>query len=130
VTLKAPESLQLCPISQIAEAQPEKKMQTENKKRIAYKAMVTRVLAGDGKASLTQRRAAFDDAMPAGPLGTLVNKFAKNAYKVTDEDITAVKALGLSEEQIFEMVVCAAIGQSTRQYESALAALDAALGED
>lgn len=29
----------------------------------------------------------------------------------------------MSEDQIFELVVCAAIGESTRQYESALEAL-------
>jgi hypothetical protein len=44
---------------------------------------------------------------------------------VTDEDITAAKASGLSEDQIFEIVVCAAIGQAERQYDAALAALDA-----
>jgi hypothetical protein len=38
----------------------------------------------------------------------------------------AVRAAGLSEDQIFEIALCAAIGQATRQYESALAALDAA----
>ena len=99
-------------------------MQTENQKRILHKAMVTRVLEGDGQASPTQRRAAFDNAMSNGPLSTLVNKVANYAYKVADEDIAAVKASGLSEDGIFEIVVCAAIGQSTRQYESALAALD------
>jgi hypothetical protein len=32
----------------------------------------------------------------------------------------------LSEDEIFEMVVSAAIGESTRQYNTALAALEAA----
>jgi hypothetical protein len=44
----------------------------------------------------------------------------------TEEDIAAVKASGLSEDQIFELVVCAAIGQATRQYDTAFAALDTA----
>jgi hypothetical protein len=47
-------------------------------------------------------------------------------YRVTDEDIAAVKASGLSDDQIFEMVVCAAIGQAGRQYDQALRALKAA----
>jgi hypothetical protein len=34
-----------------------------------------------------------------------------------------VEASGLGEDQIFELVVCAAIGQATRQYQSALGAL-------
>jgi hypothetical protein len=35
-------------------------------------------------------------------------------------------ASGLSEDQIFEIVVCAAVGQATRQYDTAFAALEAA----
>jgi hypothetical protein len=100
-------------------------MPIKDKKRVMQKAMVTRILEGDGKASHAQRRAAFDNAGLPEPLSTLVNKTANYAYRVTDEDITAVKASGLSEDQIFEIVVCAAIGQATRQYETALAALDA-----
>jgi alkylhydroperoxidase family enzyme len=92
----------------------------------ARKAIVTRILEGDGKASHAQRRAAFENAELAEPQRTLIDKVAKHAYKVTDQDIAAVKASGLSEDQIFEIVVCAAIGQATRQYDAALAALDAA----
>jgi len=52
-----------------------------------------------------------------------------NAYLVTDNDVVAAKTSGLSEHQIFEMVVCATIGQADRQYEQALAALEAAAKE-
>jgi hypothetical protein len=45
---------------------------------------------------------------------------------VTDEDVEAVKAAGLSEDDIFELAVCAALGQSARQLAAALAALDEA----
>jgi alkylhydroperoxidase family enzyme len=92
----------------------------------ARNAVVARILEGDGRASHAQRRAAFENAGLAEPQRTLIDKVAKHADKVTDEDIAAARASGLSEDQIFEMVVCAAIGQATRQYDSALAALDAA----
>jgi hypothetical protein len=91
----------------------------------ARKALVARILDGVGAASQAQRRAAFDNAGLAQPLSTLIDKVAKRAYRVTDEDIAAAKASGLSQDQIFEIVVCAAIGQATRQYDVALAALDA-----
>ena len=94
----------------------------------ARKALVTRILEGDGMASPAQRRAAFDNAEFPEPVRTLIDKVTKRAYTVTDEDIAAVKASGLSEDQIFELVVCAAIGQATRQYDTALAALDVATG--
>jgi alkylhydroperoxidase family enzyme len=93
----------------------------------ARNAVVARILEGDGRASHAQRRAAFENAGLAEPQRTLIDKVAKHADKVTDEDIAAARASGLSEDQIFEMVVCAAIGQATRQYDSALAALDAAI---
>jgi hypothetical protein len=92
----------------------------------ARQAMVTRILEGDGRASLAHRRAAFDNSGLAEPLPTLIDKVAKRAYTVTDEDIAAARASGLSEDQIFEIVVCAAVGQATRQYDAALAALKAA----
>jgi alkylhydroperoxidase family enzyme len=98
--------------------------------RQARKAVVARILEGDGKASHGQRRAAFNNTGLTEPLSTLIDKVARHAYTVTDEDIPAVRASGLSEDQIFEIVVCAAIGQATRQYDAALAALEAATGKE
>ena len=88
-----------------------------------------RIQEGAGKASPSERRAAFNNSGLAEPLGALVDKIARHAYRVTDEDIAAARVSGLSEDQVFEIVVCAAIGQATRQYDTALAALRAATGE-
>ncbi|MGH9401280.1 MAG: hypothetical protein ACRD2P_04140 [Terriglobia bacterium] len=96
----------------------------------ARRAMVERILRGDGRASHAQRRAAFDNTGLAEPLSTLIDKLTKHAYKITDEDIAAARASGLSEDKIFEIVVCAAIGQATRQYDMALAALEAASAKE
>jgi alkylhydroperoxidase family enzyme len=89
----------------------------------ARQTLVARILEGEGTASRAQRRAAFDNARLAEPLRALIDKVAKHAHEVTDEDIAAAKASGLSEDQIFELVVSAAIGQATRQHDTALAAL-------
>jgi hypothetical protein len=89
----------------------------------ARKALVARVLGGDGTASRAQRRGGFENAELTAPLSTLIDKVARHAYKVSDEDVAAAKASGLSEDQVFEVVVCAAIGEATRQYDTALAAL-------
>jgi hypothetical protein len=86
------------------------------------KATVERALHGPGKASGDARRAAFDNA-GSNPL---IAKVAKQAWTVTDADIAAAKQAGLSEDEIFELVVCVAYGQATRQLEAALAAVDAA----
>src|SRR5260370_40174811 len=97
--------------------------------RTAHQGVVTRVLEGDGRASRAERRAAFDDATPTEPLHGLISKVAKHPTQITDEDVAAVREAGLNEDQIFELVVCAAVGQATRQYQSALAALDVAIRE-
>ena len=102
-------------------------MVIEDNKRTAYRAVVTRVLEGDGRASRAARRAAFKNAGLDEPLRTVIDKVARQPTRVTDEDIAAVLASGDSEDQIFELVVCAAIGAATRQYESALHALEEAL---
>lgn len=89
----------------------------------AREALVARVLEGEGRASREQRRAAFDNAGLSEPLRTLLEKVAQSARTVTDQDVAAVRAAGLSEDQIFELVVCGAVGQALRQHERALAAL-------
>jgi hypothetical protein len=94
-----------------------------------HRELVARVLVGKGTAAPEVRRAAFDNAGLSEPIRTLVEKVANHAYRVTDEDVAAVRAAGLSEDQIFEIVICAAIGQADRQYTSALAALASATGE-
>jgi hypothetical protein len=98
-------------------------------KRTAHQAVVTRILEGDGRASRAERRAAFDDATVIEPLRGLISKVAKHPTQITDDDIAAVKASGVSEDQIFELVVCAAVGQATRQYLNALAALAMAISD-
>jgi hypothetical protein len=95
----------------------------------ARKVLETRILEGAGDAPPSERRAAFNNSGLAGPAGALVDKVALHASRVTDDDIAAARTSGLSEDQIFEIVVCAAVGQASRQYDAALAALDAASGK-
>jgi hypothetical protein len=99
----------------------------EDKKRRAHRTVVTRVLEGDGRASRAERRAAFKNAGLVEPLRTLIDKVAMQPTRVTDEDVAAVLASGASEDQLFELVVCAAIGAATRQYEAALHTLEEAM---
>lgn len=81
-------------------------------------------------AARAQRRAAFDDSGLTGPVGVLIAKVCKGAREITDEDVAAVLASRLGEDEVFEIVVCAAIGEATRQLDGALAALRAADKKD
>ena len=98
--------------------------------RQARKVLTKRILEGDGKALPSERKAAFNNSGLAEPVGALVDKIARHAHRITDEDINAARLSGLSEDQIFEMLVCAAVGQATRQHDTALAALEAATGKE
>jgi hypothetical protein len=96
----------------------------EDKKREAHRALVDRVLNGEGRASPEQRARAFSNAGISPPLDALISKVATRPGQVTDADFAAAQAAGFSQDQLFELVVCAAVGQSARLYEAGLAALD------
>ena len=93
-----------------------------------HRELVTRILDSDAMAPREMRRAAFDNEGLTEPTRTLIDKVAKHSYQVTDDDVAAARKSGLSEDQIFEVVVCAAVGQASRQFENALAALTDATG--
>lgn len=94
--------------------------------RQAREKLVKRILEGEGKAPTSDRRAAFDNQSLAEPLSSLVSKIATHAWQMTDDDFATARASRASEDQLFEMAVCAAVGQADRQYQTALAALQAA----
>ena len=94
------------------------------------KALTERILDEAGTASRSERQAAFENSGLAESVRTLIQKVATQATAVSDHDVAMAMASGLTEDQIFEIVVCAAVGQSTRQYDSARAALDAAISKE
>lgn len=92
-----------------------------------FRAAVTdRALRGSGVASPAARRAAFDNRGVDERARSLIDKVARQAWTVTGADVAAATAAGVPEDEIFELTVCAALGQATRQLDAALAALDAA----
>lgn len=96
----------------------------------AQHSLVQRIVDGVGQASNAQRRAAFNNQGLTEAVAALINKVANSPNSVTGADIRAAQSTGLTEDQIFEIVVCAAVGQATRQHQSALAALDIASGKE
>jgi len=100
----------------------------EDQKRAAHQALVNSVLHGEGRASPELRARAYDNADLPEALQALIGKVADHPAQITDADFAAAKAAGFSEDQLFELVTCAAVGQSSRQYETGLAALAEATG--
>jgi alkylhydroperoxidase family enzyme len=98
-------------------------MTTENKKRAAYRALQDRILNGEGRASPDLRARAFGNDGLTPPLDGLLGKVSTSPTQITDADFAAARAAGFSEDELFELVICAAVGQSARLYDAGLAAL-------
>ncbi|HEY9289939.1 MAG TPA: hypothetical protein VIP98_01550 [Microlunatus sp.] len=93
--------------------------------------LVDRILGPKAHAPLPWRRAAFDNTGPEDVrVRALVEKVATAPTEVIDADFERVSDAGLSDDQAWEIAICAAVGQATRQYESGLQALAAALDEE
>ena len=87
-----------------------------------------RILTGPGMALPELRAKAFGDRELPEALAVLVHKVARRSVEVTDADFGAALAAGFTEDQLFELVICAAVGESSRQYQAGLAALVEASG--
>lgn len=98
-------------------------MPDPDKKRSLHQLLVSRILRGPGRAPADQRARAFDNTELSEPLRALVNKVATSSARVTDADFARATEARFSDDQLFELVICAAVGEATRQYEAGLAAL-------
>jgi alkylhydroperoxidase family enzyme len=82
------------------------------------------VVDGPGTTDAALRRQVAAGQPPV-ELAALVQKIFDHAYRVTDDDVNALRA-HYSEEQLFELMVAAAVGASERRLQAALAALESA----
>jgi alkylhydroperoxidase family enzyme len=85
--------------------------------------LVDAVLAGPGTLDPTIRRAVAEGADVPEALRGYLDKVAQHAYKVTDEDVEALREAGYSEDQIFEATLSCALGACQRRLEAGLNAL-------
>lgn len=98
------------------------------------------LLTGKGKTSpkLRQEIVAYGQQLagvagvkgdvPAGLIPYL-DKVAHRAYQISDKEIERLKESGLSEDEIFEITVAAAIGSGLGRMTQGLKALAASQGE-
>lgn len=91
--------------------------------RSLHQLLVDRILHGPGHAPAEQRARAFDNGGLPDSIRVLVDKVATRSAQVTDADFAAAAQAGFTDDQLFELVICAAVGESTRQYQAGLAAL-------
>jgi len=88
---------------------------TERELRRNVGAFVTAIMSGgDG-----------GDSVPEN-LRPYLRKLAKHAYRITDDDVAALRTEGYSEDMIFELTASAALAAGLAQMDRGLAALTAA----
>ena len=87
--------------------------------------VLNRVLHGPGESEPAIRNAVADGRSAPAELHVLVDKIHRHAYKVTDEDIRRLQAK-YGDDQMFEIVVSAALGASRNRLLAGLKALDEA----
>src|SRR5919108_19737 len=58
-------------------------------------------------------------------LSPLIDKVARQAYRVTDEEIDALLAAGYTEDALFDVIVAAAVGSSLARRDAGLEAVAA-----
>jgi hypothetical protein len=95
----------------------------EDDKRSIHQRLVSAIAQRPGHAPADQRAAAFNNTKLPEPLRPLLEKVATASAQVTDGDFAAATQAGFTDDQLFELVICSAVGQATRQYEASLAAL-------
>lgn len=91
---------------------------------MSREAAIKAAVEGTARSSAEARRVAFanGDGIPDAARALLA-KVVRDATTVTDDDMRAAAA-ALGEDATYELVVCAAMGQATRQLDAALAMLD------
>jgi alkylhydroperoxidase family enzyme len=64
-------------------------------------------------------------ALPPAPaaMASYLDKVRTRAYEIKDEDVDALTAEGLSEDEIFEQTVAAAVGEGFRRLEAGMRAV-------
>ena len=87
--------------------------------------VIESVLQSPGESDLAIRRGAAEGTGVPSDLQPLVDKIHRHAYKVTDEDIARAQAK-YGDDQMFEIVVSAALGASRERLLAGLKALEEA----
>jgi alkylhydroperoxidase family enzyme len=73
---------------------------------------------------IEQLRAVAAEVSPEPPaMAPYLEKVRSRAYAVTDGDVTALKAAGHSEDEIFERTVVVAVAEGLRRLDAGLEAI-------
>ena len=70
---------------------------------------------------LRRSAAGVSEAPPAA--AAYLDKVHRRAYAITNADVDALRAAGMSEDEIFEQTIAAAIREGIRRHDAAMRAI-------
>ncbi len=81
------------------------------------------VLESPGQTEPAERVAAAEGRSLPEPTASYVAKVRDHSYRITDGDVEALTSAGLSQDQIFELTVAAAVGAAFRSLNAGVRAM-------
>ena len=88
----------------------------------ARQALIAQVQEQPGHTTPELRLSAFNGAGVSDALDSLVQKIHDHPYKVTDEDIAALRST-FDDDELFEVIVCGSLGGAEKRLQAGLRAL-------
>ena len=93
-------------------------------RRAALLAELRRVVfEAPGRTQPTVRVGAANGGLLAEPMRSYAAKVRDESYRVTDADVAKLRTAGVSEDEIFEVTVAAALGAACRCLDAGMRAL-------
>jgi hypothetical protein len=81
------------------------------------------VLESPGRTEPAVRLAAAEGSSLPTPVDSYILKVRDQSYRITDRDIDTLTAAGVSEDEIFELTVAAALGAAMLRFDAGMRAL-------
>src|SRR5688500_17911286 len=104
---------------------PVESSSSEPTRRVAnlVAALIDAVLTSPGRLS-AERRAAFAGESLEGVPGAFGEKVRRHAHGVTDDDLDALRQMGMDEDAIFELTLACAVGEAYSRLQAGLRMLE------
>jgi hypothetical protein len=86
------------------------------------------VLGTPGESGPAERRQAMEGEGATPELAAFLRRVQQHAYRITDDEVAALRAAGHGDDQIFELLLSAALGAAEARLSAGLRALKGGAG--
>jgi hypothetical protein len=86
------------------------------------------VLGAPGETARAERQRAMEGQGATPELTAFLQQVQRHAYRITDEEVAALRAAGYSDDRLFELLLAAALGAAEARLAAGLQALEGGAG--